>query len=364
MGCMIGGSAKVYSADEIEKLINIARSMPAWCIKNPVITKDMLALIRGCWGKIITGDTEPYRDLCAVSEAKIPKETPKSPIVFFHDTFYGKFFELDPNVKDMFKNGIKTQGHVLANIFSYIIKCAENDGEELVRTLKRLAISHNSKPGIMPYHYSIVGLVLLHTLRVCAGKEIYTEEVDTGWRVVYSKMMEVMMPVVVEGTTEQIDDGKGPDIKPTILAAVTKRNTLNGDSNSTSNEDEKRLTVKRANNRRNTLSSNRINSTDTRLTVRSSTDKACPFTSSTNGERTLRIIPQVDTPLSPNKRTAITCPIILVDSSTKIDIKPVTTTPTKNNALICPVSAVSPTASATIINTPSISNDVSPISAV
>jgi hypothetical protein len=144
-----------YSMEEMEKKLNIARAFPSWCIPNPVITPEVLSPVKDSWKKITSGDNKAFTEFQKSSQGK-----DVTPIVFFYNTFYNEFFKLDPEAKKMFSRGIHSQGQVLANIISYIVKCAENDVDSLVTTLQKLAITHN-KRGILAHYYSSVGMVLL-----------------------------------------------------------------------------------------------------------------------------------------------------------------------------------------------------------
>jgi hypothetical protein len=43
----------------------------------------------------------------------------------------------------------------------------------------------------------MMGIVLLHAVRVCVGEAFWTKEIHNGWLQVFSKMMAIMMPVIV-----------------------------------------------------------------------------------------------------------------------------------------------------------------------
>lgn len=173
-------------------------SMPSWCIENPKVDEFVVKLVKDSWTHVIEGNSEPFR-----------KEQVKNPgltsVVFFHDTFYNSFFKIAPAVRPYFKRGIKSQGQVLANLLTFIISCAENNDGQLVKLLKHVAVVHNQMRIIAPF-YSIVGQVLCMTLRECLGDELFSNDVEHAWIVIYSFMMSVIIPVVVSGETTHTKD--------------------------------------------------------------------------------------------------------------------------------------------------------------
>ena len=169
----------------------IDRAMPPWCVTDPKVDAYTLTMAKTSWTSVTEGKGDPFR-------LAVTKNELLTPVVFFHDTFYNSFFDVSPDVKPLFKRGIKTQGQVLANILSFILSRAEGDPDGFVRILRHISVIHNQM-GIESHYYSVVGQVLLMTLKKCLGDDLYTREVEYAWKVIYSKMMEVMIPVVVSG---------------------------------------------------------------------------------------------------------------------------------------------------------------------
>jgi len=207
-----------------QKLID--RAMPPWAIPNPKVDAYTLQLVAESWTQVTNGEGLPF---------KVAKATDKSltSLVFFHNTFYNTFFSIAPEVKPYFSNGIKVQGQVLANILTFIVKCAGESLTDLVQVLKHIAIIHN-KMNIPAHHYAVVGQVLLMTLSKCLGEELFTSEVRYAWTMVYSQIMEVMIPVVIDGKKEHDKETLFANYKEAIRTHVkkplpdSKRNTGTG----------------------------------------------------------------------------------------------------------------------------------------
>lgn len=104
----------------------------------------------------------------------------------------------------MFKRGIRQQGRMLANVIKFIVENLTKNDVEFKANLTMLAKVHNGR-GITANHYSVMGMTLLHTIRICIGDEYFTAAHRHSWVVVYSRMMIVMIPVVVSGETVETD---------------------------------------------------------------------------------------------------------------------------------------------------------------
>lgn len=138
-------------------------------------------------------------------------------------------FEWLPETRALFKHGIRHQGKMLANVIKYIVANLNKDESEFKANLTLLAKVHNGR-GITANHYSIMGMTLVHTIRVSLGSA-FTDELRVAWTVVYSRMMLVIIPVVVSG--ERVDDEyvaavatkteKEKEVAPVAPVAVKQR---------------------------------------------------------------------------------------------------------------------------------------------
>ena len=106
------------------------------------------------------------------------------------EIFYGKLFALDPKLKKLFKNDMKTQGNKLMQMLGAAVGMLNNlDG--LVPVLQDLAKRHVDY-GVEEKDYATVGAALLATLSDGLGKE-FTPEVKEAWASVYGVMTGVMI---------------------------------------------------------------------------------------------------------------------------------------------------------------------------
>lgn len=155
-------------------------------------------------------------------EAK-KKVSTLTPLVFFYNTFYFHLFELLPEVKPMFKRRISSQGKMLANIIKFIVSNIEDTSSVFTLTMEELAAVHNVT-GVSAHYYSILGIVLIHAIRECCGPENYTELIRVAWIKVYSRMMEVMIPVVVKGW--KLDSPEWLERKEELQDRIKKEGTM------------------------------------------------------------------------------------------------------------------------------------------
>lgn len=182
----------------------VAWHFPSWCIDNVNVTPDLITLVKASWDRCMSGQSTPY----LTARTTNPQLTP---IVFFYDTFYGRLFDWIPQVKPLFKGSMHRQGRMLANIVRFIVHNLEaENAAHFVENLTRLTRAHNVI-GVTPEYYSVMGMTLVHTVRKCMGDEEFTDVHRHAWVVVYSKMMEVMIPVAVSGALPEKEGGKEGD---------------------------------------------------------------------------------------------------------------------------------------------------------
>jgi len=86
----------------------------------------------------MSGAAPPFK------EAQLSDPT-LTPLVLFYNTFYDSVFQYVPEAKFMFKNNIRSQGRMLAQIIKFVISNLRDKDSELVRkSLIGLAVGHNS----------------------------------------------------------------------------------------------------------------------------------------------------------------------------------------------------------------------------
>jgi len=191
MGACCGTSAEKYK-------------LPDYCVPKPEISDETITLVQGSWMAIIEGETSTYK-------AKKAANPSLSSVVFFYDTFYDRLFEVAPSVKPMFKNCLSIQGKALVSMMQAGVQLLKNP-EGLKKALVDLADRHNNY-GAIRAHFDVVGRVLMFTLEACLGDK-WSDKVGSAWLHVYSFMMIVMLPNVVEGKPPvQNTSGEGEENK-------------------------------------------------------------------------------------------------------------------------------------------------------
>lgn len=123
---------------------------------------------------------------------------------------------------------MSSQGKMLANVIKFIVSNIENEKERAFRdNLEHLARVHNER-GISASQFSIMGVVLIQAIRECIG-EAFTESTRVAWVLIYSRMMEVIIPEVVSG---RLPDHESEESKQrrAIYAVDDSKSTAQGKS--------------------------------------------------------------------------------------------------------------------------------------
>ena len=106
------------------------------------------------------------------------------------ELFYGKLFELDPNVKPLFANSdMKEQGKKLMLMIGTAVRGLDTLGE-LVPAVQALGKRHVDY-GVTAEHYDTVGAALLDTLAKGLGDD-FTPETEEAWTITYTTLASVM----------------------------------------------------------------------------------------------------------------------------------------------------------------------------
>ena len=104
--------------------------------------------------------------------------------------FYGRLFEIAPEVKPLFKNDMDEQGRKLMTTLGVVVNGLERL-DEIAPVARQLAIRHVAF-GVKAEHYAPVGAALLWTLRQGLG-DTFTPEVEEAWTVAYATLSSVMV---------------------------------------------------------------------------------------------------------------------------------------------------------------------------
>jgi len=109
--------------------------------------------------------------------------------------FYGKLFELDPELKPLFKTDIKEQGKKLMTMITVAVR-GLNDLGKLVPAVQDLGRRHVGY-GVRDEHYQTVGIALLWTLEQGLGSG-FTPEVKEAWTETYTVLATTMKEAAAE----------------------------------------------------------------------------------------------------------------------------------------------------------------------
>ena len=105
------------------------------------------------------------------------------------ELFYGRLFELDPDLKPLFKGDMSEQGAKLMKTLGVAV-AGLNDLDALTPVLQDLGRGHVAY-GVQEAHYDTVGEALLWTLEQGLG-DAFTPEAEEAWSEVYTLVATVM----------------------------------------------------------------------------------------------------------------------------------------------------------------------------
>jgi hemoglobin-like flavoprotein len=103
--------------------------------------------------------------------------------------FYGRLFELDPELRKLFKSDIKQQGRKLMTMIGMAVRGLDNLAA-LVPVVQNLGRRHVAY-GVMPGHFDTVGAALLWALKQGLGAA-FTSEVEKAWAAAYMLLASTM----------------------------------------------------------------------------------------------------------------------------------------------------------------------------
>jgi len=129
------------------------------------MTPEQVNLIKTSWAKVIP-----------ISEAAA-------------EIFYGKLFDLDPELKPLFKGDMKDQGRKLMAMINTAVNGLDNL-EAIVPAVQDLGRRHTGY-GVKDKDYDTVGSALISTLEVGLDKA-FTDDVKEAWITVYTVLSSTM----------------------------------------------------------------------------------------------------------------------------------------------------------------------------
>ena len=135
------------------------------------LTAEQIELVQSSWKKVV-----PIQEAAA-------------------ELFYGRLFELAPEVKPLFKDDMKSQGRKLMTMLNTAVRSLNNLGD-VVPAIQESGRRHIAY-GVKDEHYSAVGEALIWTLGKGLGEE-FTDNTKQAWVEVYTLLSTTMMDAAAE----------------------------------------------------------------------------------------------------------------------------------------------------------------------
>jgi len=117
------------------------------------------------------------------------------------ELFYGRLFELDPELRALFKTDMNEQGKKLMQMIGTAVAQLDKLGE-VVPAVQALGKRHVGY-GVQDAHYDTVGQALLWTLGQGLG-DAFTEDVAAAWTKVYTTLATVMKEAAAEAPMAEV----------------------------------------------------------------------------------------------------------------------------------------------------------------
>ena len=113
------------------------------------------------------------------------------------DIFYGRLFEIAPEVRPMFAADMSKQKKALMGTLAVAVQNL-HQVEEILPVVQELGVKHVSY-GVKDEHYDTVGGALLYTLEKGLGDD-WTEELKAAWTETYGAVAGVMKSAAAEAS--------------------------------------------------------------------------------------------------------------------------------------------------------------------
>jgi hemoglobin-like flavoprotein len=152
------------------------------------------------WAQIVNEGNAPY-----ISQ-KIDPNFSLSGKQWFAKVFFERLFDVHPLSRKVFTKAIQNGIHLERTIAIITTTLADDKSK---RQIVDIATQHCER-GIKVIEYGVFGETLLHSLKLTLG-DLFTPEVQLSWMKVYSEIMRLIVPVVID--FEQRNPGKyAPDV--------------------------------------------------------------------------------------------------------------------------------------------------------
>ncbi len=103
--------------------------------------------------------------------------------------FYAKLFDINPNLRWLFKGDMKAQGQKLMQVIAYAVESLERI-DEFIPQVRALGARH-ANYGVEDRDYDSVGEALLWTLEKALSRE-FTAQTKESWTAVYNLLAQTM----------------------------------------------------------------------------------------------------------------------------------------------------------------------------
>ena len=104
--------------------------------------------------------------------------------------FYGRLFEIAPDVREMFTSDLTAQGAKLMGALAFVVAGLDKL-EQIIPDIQAMARRHVSY-GVKERHYDVVGQALIWTLEQGLGRA-FTPAVREAWLEAYGILAEAMI---------------------------------------------------------------------------------------------------------------------------------------------------------------------------
>lgn len=218
-------SSRFIEGEDLDRIVSVL--MPVYYIPNADVTAADIAVAKQSWKLIIDETSVAFKTM----KDNEPTFHHTSCISWFFCNFYSRLFDIHPLCKPLFVNGLQSQGIFLVKLISLTLNQLE-DSQNFRSNMSELARRHCER-GVKAIEYGIVGTVLFWTIRTCIGFAAFTEEVEYVWHKIYSKMLNVIVPVTVslERNRQQVSGiGRTPYISRKDNKHISTRSAVEATS--------------------------------------------------------------------------------------------------------------------------------------
>lgn len=140
------------------------------------MTPEQVCLVQSTWARVV-----PIKDTAA-------------------ELFYGRLFELDPSLRQLFKGDMAEQGRKLMAMINVAVAALDRL-ETIVPAVKDLGRRHGTY-GVKPADYGTVATALLWTLEKGLG-DAFTPAVKEAWTAAYMVLAATMQAAAAEAEAAQ-----------------------------------------------------------------------------------------------------------------------------------------------------------------